>query len=112
MHGTANRQPAANASSVRVAVYLAPDDFELAIADADQRIVEHKPRSCAAFPRCIDNGAARRILTKACGSAPYWARRFQRIGHQPLLLPGAGGRGRGARQALPFATALTPAARP
>lgn len=87
MNVTANHQPAANASVVRVAVDLAKDVFELAFADADHRIVERKRLSRGAFARYFDNRAPLRIIMEACASAHYWARRFQRIGHLPLLLP-------------------------
>ena len=88
MHAIANAQNNATASSaVRVAVDLAKDVFELAFADASGRIVERKRLSRAAFARAFDNRPRLRIVMEACGSAHHWARRFERLGHQVVLLP-------------------------
>lgn len=88
MHAIANAQNNATASSaVRVAVDLAKGVFELAFADASGRIVERKRLSRAALARAFDNRPALRIVMEACSSAHYWARRFQRLGHQVVLLP-------------------------
>lgn len=88
MHAIAIAQNNATASSaVRVAVDLAKDVFELAFADASGRIVERKRLSRAAFARAFDNRPRLRIVMEACGSAHHWARRFERLGHQVVLLP-------------------------
>ena len=78
MDATSNRQPAANASVVHVAVDLAKDVFELAFADADHRIVERKRRSRGAFARYFDNRAPLRIIMEACASSGN-TRRLGRI---------------------------------
>ena len=78
MDVTSNRQPAANASVVHVAVDLAKDVFELAFADADHRIVERKRRSRGAFARYFDNRAPLRIIMEACASSGN-TRRLGRI---------------------------------
>lgn len=70
-----------------VAVDLAKDVFELALADSSHRIVERKRLKRAAFARAFDNRAPVRIVMEACGSAHYWARHFQRLGHSVRLLP-------------------------
>jgi transposase len=70
-----------------VAIDLAKDVFELAFADAQNRIVERKRLSRAAFSRCLQNRPALRVVIEACGSAHHWARVFQAQGHQVRLLP-------------------------
>ncbi len=70
-----------------VAVDLAKNVFELAVADARGQVIEHKRLSRAAFIRYFDNRAACRLVMEACGSAHYWGRRFQAQGHTVQLLP-------------------------
>lgn len=82
MHATPK---SAVASSV--AIDLAKDVFELAFADDDARIVERRRLTRSAFSRALDNSAPLRIVMEACGTAHYWARRFQRGGHRVELLP-------------------------
>lgn len=70
-----------------VAVDLAKDVFELALADQDHRLIARKRLSRAAFARCLDNAPPCTVLMEACGSAHYWGRRFAAQGHAPRLLP-------------------------
>jgi transposase len=76
-----------SAAASTVAIDLAKDVFELAFADADARIVERRRLTRRAFSRAFDNSAPLRIVIEACGSAHYWARRFERGGHHVELLP-------------------------
>ena len=82
MHATPN-----NAAVSTVAIDLAKDVFELAFADPQARIVERARLTRSAFARVLDNRAPLRVVMEACGSAHYWARRFQRAGHRVELLP-------------------------
>jgi hypothetical protein len=70
-----------------VAIDLAKDVFELAFTDANAHILERRRLTRSAFSRAFDNSAPLRIVVEACGSAHYWARRFQRGGHHVELLP-------------------------
>lgn len=70
-----------------VAVDLAKDVFELAFADGEGRVIERKRLTRRAFARAFENRTPLRIVMEACGSAHYWARRFQRQGHTVRLLP-------------------------
>jgi transposase len=63
-----------------VAIDLAKDVFELALADAHGRIIERKRLSRKAFPRCLTKRPPLRVVMEACGSAHYWARVFQAQG--------------------------------
>lgn len=74
-------------NATTVAIDLAKDVFELAYADRHGRILGRKRLSRRAFARCLENGPALEVVMEACGSAHYWARRFQRQGHQVRLLP-------------------------
>lgn len=70
-----------------VAIDLAKDVFELAFAAPDRKVIERKRLSRSAFTRCLDNRGPLTIVMEACGSAHYWARRWQRLGHTVRLLP-------------------------
>jgi transposase len=69
-----------------VAIDLAKDVFELGFADAGHRVLERQRLSRKAFAHCLDNRAPLRVVMEACGSAHYWGRRFQALGHQPVLI--------------------------
>lgn len=70
-----------------VAIDLAKEVFELAFADPSGRILERKRLTRRAFCRVMDNRPPMTMVMEACGSAHYWARRFQGQGHQVRLLP-------------------------
>ena len=70
-----------------VAIDLAKDVFELAFADAGGRIMERKRLSRRAFEQVLENRQPMSVVMEACGSAHYWARRFQAQGHAVRLLP-------------------------
>ncbi|MGH8078686.1 MAG: IS110 family transposase [Lysobacter sp.] len=70
-----------------VAIDLAKEVFELAFADGGGRIVERKRLSRRAFTRSLENRPALAVVMEACGSAHYWGRRFQALGHTVRLLP-------------------------
>lgn len=74
-------------NATTVAIDLAKDVFELAFADAAGRIHERKRLSRQALPRCLENRPPLEVVMEACGSAHYWARRFQVMGHAVRLLP-------------------------
>jgi transposase len=70
-----------------VAIDLAKDVFELGFADASHRVFERKRLSRKSFAHCLDNRPPLRVVMEACGSAHYWGRRFEALGHQVLLFP-------------------------
>lgn len=74
-------------NTTTVAVDLAKDVFELAYSDGAGRITDRKRPSRKAFPRLFENCAPMRVVMEACGSAYYWARRLQALGHTVVLLP-------------------------
>lgn len=70
-----------------VAIDLAKDVFELAFADEHQHLLERRRLTRRSFAEAFDNVPPRRVVMEACGTAHYWARRFQRCGHTVKLLP-------------------------
>lgn len=70
-----------------VAIDLAKDVFELAFADAGHRVIERRRLKRAAFARVLENREPLHVVMEACGSAHYWARRQERLGHRVDLLP-------------------------
>lgn len=73
--------------SKTVAVDLAKNVFELAVADAEGKIGERLRLNRARFSSFFVHRAPCRVLMEACGSAHYWARRIGEHGHAVQLLP-------------------------
>jgi transposase len=73
--------------STTVAVDLAKNVFELAVADAAGRIVDRQRLNRVRFSSFFVQRAPCRVLMEACGSAHYWARRIAEHGHSVQLLP-------------------------
>lgn len=70
-----------------VAVDLAKNVFQLAIADRHWRIVRTLRLSRAQFERWFDNARVDTVIMEACGSAHHWGRVLQERGIQVKLLP-------------------------
>jgi transposase len=70
-----------------VAVDLAKNIFELAIADADWRIAQRQRLTRVKFFGFFVQLAPCQVVMEACGSAHYWARRISTLGHTVRLLP-------------------------
>jgi transposase len=73
--------------STTVAVDLAKNIFELAIADADGKISERLRLNRARFCAFFVHRPPSRVLMEACGSAHYWARCIAAHGHAVELFP-------------------------
>ncbi|MGH7593447.1 MAG: IS110 family transposase [Gemmatimonadales bacterium] len=69
-----------------VAIDLAKDVFELGFADANHRVLERKRLARQPFTHCLENRPPLRVVMEACGSAHYWGRRFEALGHQVRLI--------------------------
>jgi transposase len=74
-------------NTTTVAVDLAKSVFELAVSDVQGRVSERKRLSREAFSRFFINRPPCRIVMEACGTAHFWARTFQALGHEVKLLP-------------------------
>ena len=70
-----------------VAVDLAKNIFELAVADADWRIAQRQRLARAKFLSFFVRLAPCQVVMEACGSAHFWARRIRSLGHTVRLLP-------------------------
>jgi transposase len=70
-----------------VAVDLAKNVYQLALADANWRIIEKHRLTRTQFERFFANRAVERVVMEACGSAHFWARQIQALGIEVRLLP-------------------------
>jgi len=73
--------------STTVAVDLAKNVFELAVADRDWRINERLRLNRSRFNSFFVHRHPCRFVMEACGSAHHWARRLAACGHEVRLLP-------------------------
>jgi len=74
-------------NATTVAVDLAKNVFELAVADARWKIVERVRLTRSQFERWFDNRAVELVVMEACGSAHHWARTLRARGVEVRLLP-------------------------
>ena len=72
-----------------VAVDLAKTVFELAIANAQWRIVARQRLNRAQFTRFLTQTPPTHVVMEACGMAHHWGRVAQEHGHCVTLLPPA-----------------------
>jgi transposase len=70
-----------------VAVDLAKNRFELAVADPQFRIFQRERLTRARFARSFSNYPKSLIVMEACGSAHHWARALRDQVHEVRLLP-------------------------
>ena len=74
-------------NATTVAVDLAKNVFEIAVADANWKVVEHQRLTRSQFERWFDNRIVRLVIMEACGSAHHWGRKFRGLGIEVELLP-------------------------
>jgi transposase len=74
-------------NATTVAVDLAKNVFEIAVADAAWRVVERARLTRSQFVRWFDNRDVSVVVMEACGSAHHWARRLAARGIEIKLLP-------------------------
>jgi len=73
--------------STTIAVDVAKEVLEVAVSVRPGQVSEQRRLSRAAFVKfCTDQPPAT-VLLEACGSAHYWGRQLQSLGHQVVLLP-------------------------
>lgn len=70
-----------------VAVDLAKTSFEVALANAAGRILARHRFTCAQFGRFLRSLPPTHLVMEACGTAHFWGRTAQSLGHQVTLLP-------------------------
>jgi|SRR5882672_3355240 len=74
-------------SDLSVAIDLAKNVFELAVADESGAIVERRRLGRTQFLRFFENRSFKRVVMEACGSAHHWGRWFTARGFEVSLLP-------------------------
>jgi hypothetical protein len=74
-------------NATTVAVDLAKNVFELAVADRHWKIVERQRLTRGQFERWFANRSVGLVVMEACGSAHHWARWLGRLGIEVRLLP-------------------------
>lgn len=70
-----------------VAVDLAKNVFELALANTQWRVVGRQRRNRVGFARFLSDTAPTHVVMEACGTAHYWGRVAQQHGHRVSLIP-------------------------
>lgn len=74
-------------NATTVAVDLAKNVFELAVADAEWRVIERARLTRTQFERWFQNKEVALVVMEACGSAHYWGRVLRARGIEVRLLP-------------------------
>jgi transposase len=75
------------ANHTLVAVDLAKSVFEVAVSHHPGQVARQKRYSREDFPLVLAQLPPATVVMEACGSAHFWARRAQSLGHKPVLLP-------------------------
>ncbi len=74
-------------NDTRIAVDLAKAVFEIAVSDRPGRVARRERLPRARFLAFFAQHPAANVVMEACGSAHYWGRRIEQLGHQVTLLP-------------------------
>ena len=74
-------------NATTVAVDLAKNVFELAVADGQWKLVGRARLTRGQFERWFHNRAVQLVVMEACASAHYWARTLRAGGIEVRLLP-------------------------
>jgi transposase len=69
-----------------IAVDLAKSVFEIAVSHEDGRVAKRRRLSRAAFLEFFATTPRATVIMEACGSAHFWAREIQALGHEVVLL--------------------------
>lgn len=70
-----------------IAVDIAKTFFEIAVSDTPGRVSErHRPKR-AGFLSFFKDVVPATVVMEACGSAHYWGREIETLGHRVILLP-------------------------
>ena len=74
-------------NDTRIAVDVAKAVFEIAISDRPGRVSRRERPKRHEFLPFLAQQPPATVVMEACGSAHYWAREIQKLGHQVVLLP-------------------------
>ena len=70
-----------------IAVDLAKSIFQISVSDRPGHVASSHRVSRGRFLRFFAQRPAATVVFEACGSAHYWARHLEKLGHQVVLLP-------------------------
>jgi transposase len=73
--------------STTIAVDLAKSVFQVAVSEQPGKVAESHRLTRSQFARFFAERQPALVLLEACGSAHFWARQIQSLGHKVLLLP-------------------------
>jgi transposase len=73
--------------STTIAVDVAKEVLEIAVSTQPGQVREQRRLNRAAFARFFVDRTPATVLFEACGSAHYWGRRLEQLGHRVVLLP-------------------------
>ena len=74
-------------NDTRIAVDVAKAVFEIAVSDRPGRVTRRERLPRAQFLTFFAQHPAATVVMEACGSAHYWGRRIEQLGHRVVLLP-------------------------
>lgn len=74
-------------NDTRIAVDLAKSVFELAVSDRPGRVARQARLPRSRLLTFFAQQPAANVIMEACGSAHYWGRRIEQLGHRVTLLP-------------------------
>jgi transposase len=74
-------------NDTRIAVDLAKSVFEIAVSDRPGRVTRRERLPRAQFVTFFAQQPAATVVMEACGSAHFWGRRIESLGHKVILLP-------------------------
>ncbi len=69
-----------------IAVDLAESVFEIAVSHEDGKVAKRRRLQRVAFLEFFANTPRATVIMEACGSAHYWGRELQALGHEVVLL--------------------------
>jgi transposase len=74
-------------NDTRIAVDIAKSVFQIAVSNQPGRVARRARVTRGQFLPFMAQEPAALVIMEACGSAHYWARRLEQLGHQVRLLP-------------------------
>jgi transposase len=74
-------------NDTRIAVDLAKAVFEVAVSERPGRVARGERLRRPQFLTFFAQHPAATVVMEACGSAHYWGRRIEQLGHKVILLP-------------------------
>lgn len=74
-------------NDIAIAVDVAKNVFQLAVSDRPGHISESHRLPRARFLQFFATRPSATVVMEACGSAQFWARRIDQLGHRVVLLP-------------------------